>query len=365
MTDPIRVAHVVLQLETGGMERLLTEFARHADRDRFSLRFVSMGSRGRLADEIESCGWPVTALDAPPGVRPLVIQQMARLFRDHGVDIVHTHNTKPLLYAGPAARLAGVRGVIHTRHGQRRGATRVQNGLFRLAARCADRVVCVSSDAAALCEQEGISRGRVHTILNGIDTQKFAFGGPAERGPIVFLGRLSPEKDVATLLRAARAVVERVPGFVLEIGGEGPCAGDLKQLAADLGIAGHVQFLSEVTDVQALLRRASLLVLPSLSEGLPVTVLEAMACGLPVVATAVGGTPEAVADGQTGLLVRPGDPAQLAEAMIRVWRDAELARRMGAAGRRRTETYFDVRAMVARYESVYREVTAAEAGIAA
>src|ERR1051326_659354 len=136
-----RVAHVVLQLETGGMERLLVEFARHADRSRFALSFIALGRRGPVAAEIESCGWPVTTLDARPGVRPSVVFRLARLLQDEGTDIVHTHNTKPLLYAGPAARLARVGAVVHTRHGQRRGATRLQDHLFRLAARCADRVV--------------------------------------------------------------------------------------------------------------------------------------------------------------------------------------------------------------------------------
>ena len=120
----IRIAHITLGLDTGGMERLLSEFARHADRRRFSLRFVALGLRGRVAEQIESCGWPVTALRATAGVRPSVVYRLARLFREERVDLVHTHNTKPLLYAGPAARLALVGGVVHTCHGQRRGATR-------------------------------------------------------------------------------------------------------------------------------------------------------------------------------------------------------------------------------------------------
>src|SRR5437763_11535715 len=91
----IRVAHVALQLQTGGMEKLLVEFARHADRDRFDLRFISIGSRGTLADELEACGWAVTALGAPPGLRPALLWRLAGLLRRWGTDVVHTHNTKP------------------------------------------------------------------------------------------------------------------------------------------------------------------------------------------------------------------------------------------------------------------------------
>src|SRR5687768_2313562 len=103
-----RVAHVALQLQTGGMEKLLVEFARHTDRERFELRFVSLGTRGSLAGEIEECGWPGTALGKPPGLRPGLVARLARLFSRWRVDVVHTHNDSPLLYGAPAARLAGV-----------------------------------------------------------------------------------------------------------------------------------------------------------------------------------------------------------------------------------------------------------------
>jgi glycosyltransferase involved in cell wall biosynthesis len=365
MSDPVRIAHVALQLETGGMERLLTEFARHADRRRFEPRFVSLGSRGPAADDIESAGCPVTALNGGPGIRPTLMFRLARLFRDQGIDIVHAHNTKPLLYAGPAARLAHVGGVVYTRHGQRQGATRRQDLLFRLAARCADRVVCVSEDATRLCRRDGVDAGAVRSIWNGIDRDRFGFSGPVADAPAVFVGRLSPEKDVETLLRAAAIAVERRPSFRLRIAGAGPCAGGLSALADTLGLRGHVEFLGEVRDVPALLRGASLFVLSSVTEGLPLTVLEAMACGLPVVSTRVGGTPEAVVQGVSGLLVNPRDPGQLAHAMLQIHSDADLARRMGLAGRARVEEHFDVRTMVSRYESLYLDVLCKSRSLAA
>src|SRR5437899_5877926 len=102
----ISVVHVVGQLDMGGMEKILVEFARHADRERFSLHFVSMGRRGILADEIEALGWPVTSLGVGTGLKPWLMVRLARLFRRLRADIVHTHNTRPLMYAGPAARLA-------------------------------------------------------------------------------------------------------------------------------------------------------------------------------------------------------------------------------------------------------------------
>src|SRR5256885_6445086 len=130
-----RVVHVVQQLDTGGMEKLLVEFARHADRSRFELRFLCLGARGVIADEIEALGWPVVALREQPGLRPGLVCPLSMLFRAWGASVVHTHNTRPVLYCAPAARLAGVAAVIHTRHGLRHDATTRQTMLFRWATR--------------------------------------------------------------------------------------------------------------------------------------------------------------------------------------------------------------------------------------
>ena len=350
---PTQIVHVALQLNMGGMEKLLVEFARHADRQRVALRFVSLGSRGVLADDIEACGWPVTALDEPPGLRPRLVLRLARLLRRWQTDVVHTHNTKPLLYGASAARLAGVSRVIHTRHGQRFQASRHENLMFRLVSGLTDRVICVSRDSARLSAAEGISNERIATVWNGIDVSRFAYLGPQSKGPVVMVGRLSPEKDVSTLLQAAAVAVREYPTFRLEIAGDGPCLADLRRRAIELGLTDHVAFLGEVRDIPGLLARASVFVLPSLTEGISLTLLEAMARGLPVVATQVGGNPEVVVDGETGLLVKPRAPTDLAAAIVRLLHAPEEGRRMGRAARSRVERGFDVRRMVGQYENLY------------
>lgn len=350
----ISVAHVTAQLEMGGMEKLLVEFARHTDREAFDLHFIVLGDRGKLAGDIEACGWKVTLLHQSPGLRPGLVFKLARLFRGLGVDVVHTHNTKPFLYACPAARLARVSKVIHTRHGQRYGASRRETSMFRLLTRLTDRVVCVSRDSANLSAMEGITPGKIRTIWNGIDSTRFNYVGPCADGPAVMVSRLSPEKDVATLLRAAALAVRERPSFRLEIAGDGPCRPALEQIVHECNLEGCVRFLGEVRDVPALLARASLFVLPSLTEGVSLTLLEAMARGLPIVATRVGGNPEVVIEGETGVLVPAQDPAGLARAMLQVQTDREAGRGMGQAGRRRVEQHFDVRHMVSQYEDQYR-----------
>lgn len=358
--NKITVVHVVLQLQTGGMEKLLVEFARHADRSRFDLRFVSMSGGGPVVEELAALDWPVDVLHAPPGLRPSLVWKLARLLHRWQADVVHLHNSSPLIYGGPAARLAGVSPVIYTRHGQRHQASRSQTALFRLASRCADRIVCVSDDSASLCLAEGLSRQKVCRIWNGIDTDRFAFAGPQAAGPAVMVGRLSPEKDVETLIRATSLVVQQQPSFRLEIAGDGISLPSLQKLSAELGLEKHVRFLGAVRDVAGVLGRASLFALPSLTEGISLTLLEAMARGLPVVATRVGGNPEAVTEGQTGLLVPPRSPEALAHAIRRVQTDPHAAAAMGQAGRWRVEQHFDVRSMVQRYESVYRGLTVAQ-----
>jgi sugar transferase (PEP-CTERM/EpsH1 system associated) len=350
----LRVAHVSWGLNVGGLEKLLVEFARHADRARFDLHFVSLTTRGTLADDLEAQGWPVTALDEPGGLQPALVLRLAHLFRRARIDVVHTHDERPLLYGAAAARVARVRRVVHTRHGQKARNTRRQRWLFRLASSFADRVVSVSDDAAAWTLREGVAPRRVRTIRNGIDLTRFAYTGPAPDGPVVTVARLSPEKDVATLVRAAAVAVRQLPSFRLEVAGDGVCMPELRQLAAELGLEAHVRFLGEVRDVPALLGRARLFVLPSVEEGISLTLLEAMARGLPVVATRIGGNPEVVADGETGLIIPAREPEVMARAMLRLLCDAEEARRMGQAGRRRVETHFDVRRMVADYEALYR-----------
>jgi glycosyltransferase involved in cell wall biosynthesis len=352
----VRVVHLTLGLEMGGQEKLLVEFARHADRRRFDLHIVSMGTRGRLADEIEACGWPVTALDEPDGLRPGLVLRLARTFRRLGADVVHTHDDKPLLYGAPAARLARVPRLFHTRHGQAFFMRPRQARLVSLAARLTDGFVCVSADSARVTvRRHGVAPRAVSTIWNGIDLGRFAYTGPDADGPVVTVARLNPEKDLATLLHAAALAVRERPAFRLEVAGDGPCLADLRRTADDLRLNGAVRFLGVVGDVPALLTRARLFVLSSVSEGVSLTLLEAMARGLPVVATHVGGNPEVVAAGETGLLVPARDPAALAGALLRLYDDAAAGRRLGLAGRRRVEAHFDVRRMVARYEDLYRQ----------
>jgi glycosyltransferase involved in cell wall biosynthesis len=352
---PLRVVHVTWGLGVGGLEKLLVEIARHSDRRRVSLHFVSLSTRGELAGAIEACGWPVTAMEEPEGLRPGLVLRLAQRFRRWRIDVVHTHNTKALVYGGPAARLVRVQRLIHTWHGQNPAGSRREELLFRMLGQLPDVMVAVSRDAGQLVVQEGIPAARVRVIWNGIDLRRFAFSGPTPDGPLVTVARLSPEKDIQTLIRAMALVKSEEPALRLEIAGQGPCLPELQQLTEQFGLLDNVRFLGLVHDVPALLARASQFVLPSLTEGISLTLLEASARGLPVVATRVGGNSEVVHDGVSGLLVPAADPEALARAILALHRDPERRRHMGQAGRQRVEENFDVTGMVHAYEELYRE----------
>jgi len=351
----IRVAHLCVGLHVGGLETLLVQLARHVDRARFDLRFIALAGGGSAGKAIETLGFEMTTLREPEGLRPRLPFALASLLRQWNADLLHTHNTKPLLYGVLAAR--GVRAaVVHTRHGQRHGAGRRQTALFNLAARQADRIVSVSHDSSRLALEQGAPAAKLCVIRNGTDIKRFAFTGGRADGPAVTVARLSAEKDIESLLRAAAMVAAEDNAFRLDIAGDGPRRAPLEALSRELGVSQRVRFLGQVDDVPRLLAAASLFVLPSLTEGIALTLLEAMACGLPTVATRVGGNPEVVADTQSGLLVPPQSPAQLAQAILQLRRNPQRARQMGEAGRRRVETVFDVRSMVGQYQDLYFEV---------
>lgn len=356
VASPLRVCHVSLTLKTGGLERILADLVRHHDRSACVPEFLAIKEIGRFAEEIRIAGGIVHQLQ--PAGRLGQIAQMRRLFRERKFDVVHTHNTYPHLYASIAAKLAGVPVVVNTRHGQRAGhgwKSRIQ---FRWTARLVDRIIAVSDDAAQLCvAADGIPAKKVQRIWNGIDLTDFAMTGPASQPIAISVARLSAEKDFPTLLRAVPNVLKQVPEFRLKIVGGGPERERLDALIRELGLSEQVQLLGERTDVPQLLTEAGFFVSSSLTEGISLTLLEAMAVGLPVVATAVGGNPEIVVPGETGELVPAGDSLSLAAAIVTMCRNPSQWSTMGARGRARVAEHFDVRRMAKDYEQLYRNLS--------
>lgn len=364
----VHVAQVVRSLDTGGQEVLVARLVERLDAAQFRSTVIALQGGGWLAERLRSRGIPVFCLNAPEAWSPATVARVGTLLRREGVDVVHCHNRKALLYGGLATLLAPRSRLVYTKH----GASHWEGGPTALVGRFVMRrsraVVAVSQDIAAGVQAGNwADRSRLHTVLNGVDLDQFHPGserdsvrrtlGISTSDPVVgTVARLSPEKDQATLLRAFQQLVRELPSAHLILVGDGALRTELERLARDLEIAQRAHFLGERQDIASLLRAMDVFCLPSLTEGTSLTLLEAMATGLPVVATAVGGNPEVVADQVSGLLVEPGQPDQLAHALLRVFRNREGARYLGDAGREVVRQRYSMEAMVQRYAGIYQQV---------
>lgn len=357
-SQPIRVCHVSMCLQTGGLERLLVDFARFHDRKKFELQFLALAGDGQPAADIRAEGCSARVLNDSLKIRKLrSIAQLVQCLKQPRTQIVHTHNTYAQFYGTLAAKLAGVPIVINTQHGGGCGDSWKSQWQFKLANRWTQRVVGVSHDAVRLCQQQDRgSQNKITTIWNGINLDRFQYHGPKLVPTAISVARLSATKDFPTLLRAVRMVLPHVPDFRLRIVGDGPERAKLESLTDELNIRPHVELLGERHDVPALLAESGFFVSSSLSEGISLTLLEAMAVGLPIVTTAVGGNPEVVIDGHTGRLAPASDPAALARAIVDLCTERDLWSAMGTLGRQRVEQNFEIRHMIRSYETLYEEL---------
>jgi len=371
------ICQLVHTLNVGGAEILARQFAERASEE-FDFVFVCLDSAGLMADELRAAGYVVETLRRRPGFDFACVRQLARLFQRHDVSVIHAHQYAPYFYAA-LARLFAWRDmpVIFTEHGRDypdyRRAKRVLANRWILGRR--DRVIGVGECVRrALIDYEGLPPDRIDVVYNGIDVEAYA-GDPGERlaarrslgladdhFAVIQVARLNRLKDQPTAIRAMAQLVARFPLARLLIAGDGEERERLESLIAELGVSRHVQLLGTRRDIPQLLAAADVFLLSSVSEGIPLTLIEAMAAGVPCVSTAVGGTPEVIVDGQTGLLARPGNPADVAAKLEALLTDANLRQSCGVAGRRRSRELFGDKQMHAAYRQLYCELTSATHG---
>ncbi len=380
---PPTIAHVLHRLDYAGAEVLAAALARQL-RGEYRWLFLCLDAGGPLGDALQSEGFEVIVLNRKPGLDWRVARQMAQCCDENRIDLLHAHQYTPFFYAAVGRWLPGGGRrprprprprMLFTEHGrhypdQRRLKRVLANQLLL---RRGDAVTAVGQFVKdALVRNEGIAAGRIEVIHNGIDPQPFAqLDTPATRAQVraelgltpaqsvwLQVARFHPVKDHGTALRAL-AQVQRdwtqqgQPAPVLLLAGDGGERQRMEQLADELGVRAQVRFLGVRTDIPRLMAAADGFVLSSLSEGLSVTLLEAMASGLPIVATQVGGNGEAVLHERTGLLSGRGDHAMLATNWLRLARDADLRQTYGAAGRARLHEHFTQARMHGLYAQCY------------
>jgi len=368
----ICVAHILSSFGIGGQERVAFDLAASQLRAGCRVTALSLAPPpdGPLAAEFRAAGIEVDRVARPaPGVDLMLILRLARWLRRHRVELVHTHNRMALIYGAPAARLARA-AVVHTKHGNNpKGGTRLIAG--NLAARCVAAFVAVSPETAAFARKRSeVDERRLLVIPNGIDLGRFhpapaarervrrELGIDAQAWVIGTVGRIAAEKNQALLLRAMAPLLG--PHTRLVVAGDGPLLRSVTELASALEIAGFVHLLGARRDVPDVLNALDTFVLSSDTEGLPLVVLEAMATGVPVLSTRVGGVPTVLEDGRTGYLVPVGDAAALRDRVARLRDDPAGSRACGERGREAAITRFSAERMQRDYLDLYARVLASE-----
>jgi len=355
-----RILHMVGAGGDGGLGRVVFDLI-ELQRDSFDFAAVVLGASG-LAAELASLGVRVFPAAGAPPSKLALLRGLFEAFRVFAPDIVHSHMNMTHMYCGPPALLRGCKLCLHHHAFQpitwRQSRHRIAyRALWRMGA----HGVAVSMQVAREFEAAtGITGTSV--IYNGIDIDRFTprlgRGGEDREIKVISVGRLSPGKRFDILIEAARIVADALPQVRFLIVGDGDQRAELEEQAAKGLPDDAIRLLGHRTDVPDILRGARVFAMSSDAEGLPLSVIEAMACGLPVVATAVGGLQELVRHGENGFLVPAGRPDELAKALIRVLRDPGLATRMGRAGLERAHEQFDRRRMADEVAAVYERLLA-------
>jgi glycosyltransferase involved in cell wall biosynthesis len=357
LTPPVSMAMVMTSFQPGGTERQMLELIRRLDRTRWRVHLACFHARGAWFERGVQASASLTEFPIS-GFRRRGTLTQARAFaqwcRDKEIRVLHTADLYANVFALPVAATVGVPVRIGNRRDINPDKALGLIALQRAAYACAHKVVANSQAAAHRLRLEGVPARKIDVVSNGLDITCFTVRpAPQEIRRVVMVANLRPEKGHDVLIDAAGAVLRRFPDARFDLVGGGPERARLEARARAGGVAAAFAFLGHCEDVAERMAAAGAFVLPSRSEAFPNALLEAMAAGLPVVATRVGGIREMVEDGRTGLLVPPDDPARLADALCRVMGDRDFGARLGIAARAQAETRYSFERLVAAFESLY------------
>jgi glycosyltransferase involved in cell wall biosynthesis len=366
----LKVLQLIPTLDRSGAEKQMVLLATGLPRERFQVEVATLTRLGPFETELRAAGVPVTALGKRFKLDPLALVRLVQLLRAGRFDVMQTWIFAANSYGRVAARLARVPVVVTAEMAVDLWKTPRELAIDRWLAQRTDRVVGNSQAVVDFYRRQGIPAERLTLIRSGIVAEepppvdraavRAGFGWPADVSLGVFAGRLAAQKGVDDLIAAIDLLQYVLPTLRVLIVGDGPLRHQLEATAAAFRLGGIVRFTGHRDDVPQLLAAANLLILPSLYEGLPNIVLEAMQSALPVVATAAPGTTEVVVDGGTGLLVPLHDPPALAQAIRTVVESPERARLWGAAGKARVSSEFRAASMIDAYASLYEELARAK-----
>jgi glycosyltransferase involved in cell wall biosynthesis len=355
----------------GGTERQVLNLVQGLDTSRFGVEVACLKRWGALLPEMEATGVPITEYKANSLYNHKALWNQIRFanhLRKRHVEIVHTYGFYSNVFAIPPARLAGAAAVLASIRDTGEHLTPMQRRIEKLFCRMADCIVTNAEAVRNRLTNEGYAAEKIVVIHNGIELTRYArkpgelglhreLGVPSNTQLVAVFARLNELKGIEYFLRAAAGLIERFRNVRFLIVGDGASRLELERYAEHLGLNKHVVFLGFRLDVPALLSEISVSVLPTLSEGLSNSLLEAMAASVPVVATTVGGNPEVVHGGVTGLLVPPRDAEALARAIGQFLEHPWLGKKFGLAGRERVSKRFALEHMTRATERLYEGLT--------
>ncbi|HTQ04130.1 MAG TPA: glycosyltransferase [Polyangiaceae bacterium] len=364
----LTVVHVLSSFGVGGQERMALELASWQKRRGHRVLAVSLApdGEGPLGELFRAAGIEAETVPKHAGVDASLPVRLATVLGGAGADIAHTHNPHAMIYGAPAAGLARCKSV-HTKHGMNPDQTR-RLWLRRTAATLVDAYVAVTPLLAQVAaERAECDPSRIHVVPNGIDVTRFKpdpeararvraeLGIPSGAWLVGTVGRLAPEKDQALLIRAMAPLLDERRQLVVV--GDGPERAALERARAETWRAEFVHLIGARSDVAPYLAAMDAFVLSSRTEGLPLVLLEAMATGVPVVSTAVGGIPDLVESGVNGMLVPPEDERGLVRELVSLANQPTAGLKLGQAGREAVLRRYSLAQMAERYEEIYQQVT--------
>ncbi len=371
--DKIRLLKMLTNFHIGGTERQVANLALGIDASRFDLHLACLRHSGELLEELKTLRVPRPEFRIGSLYSPKTFWQamrLARYVRRNLIQIVHSYGFYPNVFAVPAAKLAGASIVVASIRDTGDALSPLQRRIQKMVCRLAD---CVLVNAEAIREkliEQGYDPAKIVVIRNGITLSRFAkeqrgatlrqeLGLPLSAQLVIVFSRLNRLKGIQYFLEAAIILAGRFPDARFLVVGDGANRKELEEQACRCGLGQRTVFTGFRGDIPELLSEAAVSVLPSLSEGLSNSLLESMAAGVPVVAARVGGNPEVIEHGVTGLLVPPRDATALATATGRLLEDQDLAASFGEAGRRRVAELFSVERSVRETEHLYQRLVGA------
>jgi len=370
-----RILHVIDHLGSGGAQEAVCQLVKYGQKQRFQPEVVTLHGYGHYWEVLRAWGVPVYTLaphDFARAALPIIFLRLLHFLARNRYDLVHTHLIGANVLAAPLAALCRV--PVRFTHDQTRDDVRsrslIHRGLDTLANRLNHHIIAVSSSIRTfLCQEEGLPFQKISVIYNSVDLQRFSprkdpkarkrirreMGLPEEALIVGGVGRLHYQKNFPLFLEVAAEVCARLPQALFVIAGEGPERAALEEMSRKLGLDSRVRFLGFVKGMPDLYQSLDLLLLTSHFEGTPLTVLEAMAMGVPVAASQVDGVAEVLEDGQDGILVPPGSKDLFIEGICRVLQNRSLWRRLSRAGREKAQQHYSAEAMVRQVEAIYLE----------